>query len=187
MTADELIAFEHEVAERYERGEIRGPIHLSGGNEAQLIEVFKDVKREDWVFSTWRSHFHALLHGVPKERVMAQILLGRSMNLNFPEYRFFTSAIVGGIVPIATGVAYAGERVWCFIGDMTESIGIFTESYTYSVCQDLPIIFVCEDNGMSTNSPTRECWGLKGGDSKFKSYKYKRQWPHVGTGKFVSF
>ena len=45
----------------YEKGKIRAPIHLSGNNENQLIKIFKKVKKQDWVFSTWRSHYHALL------------------------------------------------------------------------------------------------------------------------------
>src|SRR5262245_53053446 len=101
MKARELIAFEREVADRYNAGEIRGPVQLSGGNEQQLIEIFRDIPKDAWIFSTWRSHYHALLHGIPREKVMAQIVAGKSMNLNFPEHRFFTSAIVGGILPIA--------------------------------------------------------------------------------------
>jgi len=119
VTPADLIAFEREVADRFERGEIRGPIHLSGGNEQNLIDIFKGVPKDAWVFSTWRSHYHALLHGVPADKVMAQIMEGRSMNLAFPEHRFFTSAIVGGILPIAVGVAAAKQNtVWCFVGDM---------------------------------------------------------------------
>ena len=188
MTPSDLIAFEREVADRYERGEIRGPVHLSGGNEDQLIDIFREMKREDWVFSTWRSHYHALLHGVPPEKVMAQILAGRSMNLNFPEYRFFTSAIVGGILPIAVGVAYSGRKVWCFIGDMTARGGAFQEASEYAYGNDLPISFIIEDNDLSTNAPTNLAWGYKRGDRTHSDiYHYSRIFPHVGTGTFVRF
>ena len=184
----DLIAFEREVADRYERGEIRGPVHLSGGNEEQLISIFEDVRREDWVFSTWRSHYHALLHGVPPDLVMAQIMAGRSMNLNFPEYRFFTSAIVGGILPIAAGVAATGVDVWCFIGDMTSFTGIYAEARRF-VGWNLHLVI--EDNGMSTNTPTAYTWrGTVLHDEQRNNescYFYKRQWPHVGTGTFVRF
>ncbi len=183
MTPSDLIAFEREVADRYERGEIRGPVHLSGGNEEQLIEIFREVKREDFVFSTWRSHYHALLHGIPPEKVMEQIMAGRSMNLNFPEYRFFTSAIVGGILPIAVGVAYSGRKVWCFVGDMTALSGIFREAIQFS--GELPIEFVRENNKFSTNAPTKECWRTK--KKEIFTYTYERRWPHVGIGTFVRF
>ena len=187
MKAKDLIAFEREVAERYERGEIRGPIHLSGGNEEQLIEIFHDIPKDAWIFSNWRSHYHALLHGIPPEKVMAEILAGRSMNLNFPEYRFFTSAIVGGILPIAVGVAYSGRKVWCFVGDMTWMTGIYRESYEFSRGHNLPIHFVIEDNGYSTNSPTFEVWGDTDGFVPSSYHRYIRTYPHVGTGKHVSF
>ncbi len=183
MTPSDLIAFEREVADRYERGEIRGPVHLSGGNEEQLIEIFREVEREDWVFSTWRSHYHALLHGIPPEKVMAQIMAGRSMNLNFPEHRFFTSAIVGGILPIAIGVAYTGATVWCFIGDMTARTGAHAEARQMRPGWNLHMIV--EDNGMSTNAPTEKTWLGYGHNPT--GYKYERQWPHVGTGTFVRF
>ena len=53
-----LIDFETEIKEIYEDGKIIAPVHLSGGNEDQLIEIFKDVDKDDWVFSSWRNHYH---------------------------------------------------------------------------------------------------------------------------------
>jgi TPP-dependent pyruvate/acetoin dehydrogenase alpha subunit len=193
VNAVDLIAFEKEVAEAFEAGKIRGPVHLSGGNESQLIEIFKEVRRTDWVFSTWRNHYHALLHGVPREKLMAHILNGPSMNINFPEHRFVTSAIVGGILPIACGVA-AGikrrggtDRVWCFVGDMAATTGAFHEASRYASRQDLPIYFVTEDNDLSTNTPTEETWGMNGNSWHcLRGYSYTRSVPHVGTGKWVT-
>ena len=188
MTAADLIAFEREVADLFEAKQIAAPIHLSGGNEDELIAIFKEIRREDWVFSTWRSHYHALLHGVPRERVMADILAGKSMMLHYPEHHFFTSAIVGGILPIACGVAAAGARVWCFVGDMTASIGAFHDAERYAMGHHLPIQFVVEDNGLSTNTPTQATWGRYGwGLPKTRTYKYERQYPHTGSGKYVAF
>jgi TPP-dependent pyruvate/acetoin dehydrogenase alpha subunit len=191
-SADQLRDFEKRVAEEFEKGNIKGPVHLSGGNEDQLIAVFKHVSTEDWVFCTWRNHYHALLHGIPENVLLAEIRAGRSMNLTFPEYRFYSSSIVGGILPIAVGVAYAlklkgaKNKVWCFVGDMAASIGAFHEANTYASKQDLPIHFVIEDNGVSTNAPTDECWG-RGWVGKTRYYSYKRVHPHVGTGKWVQF
>jgi pyruvate dehydrogenase E1 component alpha subunit len=59
-TKEELIQFEDDIISHWEGGDIRGPIHLSNGNEDELIEVFKKISPTDWVFSTWRSHYHAL-------------------------------------------------------------------------------------------------------------------------------
>src|ERR1035437_3876750 len=145
MTKQELIDFEREVADAFEAKKIRGPIHLAGGNEDQLIEIFKDVKTTDWVLSTWRSHYHALLKGVPRQKVMDEILVGRSMSLHFPEYKFLTSAIVAGICPIACGLAAAGERVWCFVGDMAATTGSFNEASGYAMGHNLNVKFVVED------------------------------------------
>lgn len=187
MTADDLKAFEREVADAFEAKKIRAPIHLSDGNEEQIIDIFRDIKRTDWVLATWRSHFHALLHGVPRQRLMDEILAGHSMMLHFPEHRFLTSAIVGGILPIACGIAYAGERVWCFLGDMTASIGAFHDAARFSAGHALPITFVVEDNGLATNTPTVESWGMKRGRQDIRRYEYKRTYPHVGSGNFVPF
>lgn len=187
-----LIAFEKRVAEAFERGEVKGPVHLSGGNEDQLIAVFEKVSSDDWVFSTWRNHYHALLHGIQEERVFSEICAGRSMNLTFPEHKFYASAIVGGILPIATGVAAAikrngcGRKVWCFVGDMAATTGAFHEASVYAAGHDLPITFIVEDNGVSTNAPTEECWGAPKWHNVLR-YTYERVFPHVGIGKWVQF
>jgi len=190
-SARELIEFERRLAEEFEQGKIRAPVHLSGGNEEQLISVFRHVSREDWCFSTWRWHYHALLHGIPAEKVLSEVK-SRGMNASFPEHRFYSSAIVGGILPIAVGLAAALKRkgckrkVWCFIGDMAATTGAFHEANTYASKQDLPITFVVEDNGFSTNAPTEEVWG-RGWVGKIRYYPYKRTFPHMGIGKWVQF
>lgn len=199
LTADALRAFERDIAAEFEAGHIRAPVHLCGGNEDQLIEVFKEVDRGDWVFATYRNHYHALLHGIPADIVKAHILAGRSMFWSSPAHRFLTSAIVGGILPIATGVAAAIQRqrweagterqVWVFVGDMAATTGIFHEAVHYADGQDLPIHFVVEDNGFSTDSPTVECWGqeILVESPRLQRYSYKRVYPHVNSGKWVNF
>ncbi len=190
MTAADLIAFEREVADHFEAGRIRAPVHLCGGNENELIDIFKEIPRTAWVFSTWRSSYHALLHGVPRDIVMSEILAGRSMNLHFPKYNFFTSSIVGGILPIACGMAAAEEQVWCFVGDMCSSIGTFHDARQYAAGHRLPITFVIEDNGLSTNSPTRLTWADEPNANHFfneRRYSYYRTYPHVGSGVYVAF
>jgi hypothetical protein len=125
-----LVQFERKMADHWEAGKVRGPIHLSGGNEEELIEIFKYVKKTDWVFSTWRSHYHALLKGIPSEWLENEILEGRSITIVNQEHKFYSSAIVGAIIPIATGVALANKRdgkddkVWCFIGDMALKLAV---------------------------------------------------------------
>lgn len=192
ITAEWLIEFEEKVRVEFEAGNVKGPCHFAGGNESQLIEIFKDIRREDWVMSTWRSHYHALLHGLPPEWVYAEILAGRSLSLNSAAHRFYTSAIVGGTLPIAVGVAAGikrrggAERVWVFCGDMAASIGAFMDAYKYSEFNDLPIEFIVENNEMSTNTPTREAWGTDAKSfqpPKKLEYFYARTVPHYGSGR----
>jgi TPP-dependent pyruvate/acetoin dehydrogenase alpha subunit len=190
-----LIQFERKMADHWESGKVKGPIHLSGGNEDELIEIFKYIKKSDWVFSTWRSHYHALLKGVPSEWVEQEILEGRSITLVNKEEKFYSSAIVGAIIPISLGVALANKRdskdeiVWCFIGDMAFETGGFYEAHKYAKRYNLPIRFVVEDNGVSTNTPTAETWnGIKREvPEDVIWYDYKKEWPHYGTGKWVIF
>jgi TPP-dependent pyruvate/acetoin dehydrogenase alpha subunit len=191
---DGLIGFERKIADHWESGRIRGPVHLSGGNEKPLIEIFKRIKPNDWVFSTWRSHYHCLLKGISPDWLETEILDGRSITIVNKDEKFYSSAIVGAIIPIAVGVAMSNkrkgidEKVWCFIGDMTFETGTFMENYKYVKNFNLPINFVVEDNGVSTNTPTIDTWNKK---SEIPDdviwYEYEKQWPHYGTGKWVIF
>jgi pyruvate dehydrogenase E1 component alpha subunit len=208
MHKQEIVNFEKEIQNLYEDGAIRGPVHLRDGNEQQLIDIFKDVKNGDYVFSTWANHIHALLKGVPPEAIKNRILESQSMAMNFPQHRFFTSAIVAGIPPIAIGTALSLKRsgsedkVWCFVGDMAFRTGICHESIMYAISHDLPITFVVEDNGKSVGTPTQDSWGevkldkllefynsLIGKESSADIiyYQYLLSYPHSGTGTFVSF
>jgi pyruvate dehydrogenase E1 component alpha subunit len=191
---EELIHFENKIVESWENGKIKGPVHLSGGNEKHLIEIFKRISKNDWVLSTWRSHYHALLKGISPKWLESEILDGRSISIINREQKFYSSAIVGGIIPIAAGIAMSNKRdnkneiVWCFVGDMTFETGTFMENYKYIKNFDLPVRFVVEDNGLSTNTPTIETWEEKGiipNDVVY--YEYEKKWPHYGTGKWVVF
>jgi TPP-dependent pyruvate/acetoin dehydrogenase alpha subunit len=184
----ELIAFTKEVSEHFDAGTIPGPIHLCSDTQIEpLLEIFKEIKPTDWVLSTWRSMYHALLKGVPRELVMKEVLEGRSMQLHFPEYRFMSSSIMGGMLPIACGLAAGKEKVWCFVGDMCASTGAFQDARKYASCQDLNVEFVVEDNGLSTNTPTERAWGPKPPSWPERIYRYERTTPHYGTGNGSGF
>lgn len=199
MTPEDLIAFETEIADIFNAAKIRAPVHLYYGNETQMIDIFRDVQPEDWVFCSWRSHYQCLLKGVPREQVKAEILAGHSITLCFPEYRVVSSAIVGGIVPIAVGAAMGlkrrGEkgRVHCFMGEMTAETGIAHESIKYSTNHQLPIRFIVEDNGKSVCTDTREAWNQpvltyeKTPHPLVTYYQYESKYPHAGAGSRVQF
>ena len=194
-TPEELIQFETNVAEIFNSGVIKAPVHLYDGNEEQIIQVFDNIKDEDWVFCTWRSHYQCLLKGVPQEKLMEDIVKGKSITLCYPEFNIYSSAIVTGSIPIATGVALDIKRkngtnhVWCFVGDMAFETGQFYEMHKYATNLNLPIVFIVEDNGVSTNTPTEDTWGgiKREIPEDVIWYNYKKEWPHYGTGKWVIF
>lgn len=193
ITAQELIDFEKDIAERYDRAEIPHPIHLSGGNEEYLINIFKDFQQGDWAFSSWRNHYHALLAGVPPEEVRKQILDGKSMTVCSSEYRFMASAIVSGCIPIALGVGWeikhrgGSERVWLFLGDMAAQTGMAMECHNYAKEHNLPLIFVLEDNGKSVCTITKDVWPEYRGIKPDYYYQWTLPWPHAGAGKRIQF
>jgi pyruvate dehydrogenase E1 component alpha subunit len=164
-----------------------------------MIAVFKNIRQQDWVFCSWRSHYQCLLKGVPKEHIRNEILVGRSISLCFPDYRIYSSAIVGGVLPIAVGAAMSIQRrgedakVYCFMGEMTAESGIAYESIKYSRNHRLPIHFVVEDNGKSVCTDTREAWNqarlsLEGAADEYVSYyRYETKYPHAGAGVRVQF
>jgi pyruvate dehydrogenase E1 component alpha subunit len=196
MSKEELIAFEKEVADLFKAGKIRCPIHLSGGNEDTLINLFDtEISGDDYVFSTHRNHYHYLLHTGKNTALMIKILAGDSMHTCDPEANFYTSSIVSGCVAIACGVAYAlkekgsKQRVWCFIGDGATDEGWLLEAWKYAVYQDLPITYVVENNNRSVCSTTEQRWGKyieTTNGPKLIKYNYTCTYPHVGIGKFVN-
>jgi TPP-dependent pyruvate/acetoin dehydrogenase alpha subunit len=194
FTEKDLIDFELKIIEHWESAKIRGPIHLSNGNETSLIEIFKRINTTDWVFSTWRSHYHALLKGLDPSFIENEILDGKSITVCNVDEKFYSSAIVGGTLSIALGVAQSikkdngTDKVWCFIGDMSFESGIFYEVHKYARNFGLPLYFVVEDNGVSTYTPTDATWNFKRDiPDDVVHYSYKSKYPHYGTGKWIVF
>ena len=200
MNKEKLIKFEEEIASLFNEGKIFSPVHLYQGNEDKIIEIFKKIKSQDWIFCSWRSHYQCLLKGVPEEEIKSEILSGRSISLCFPEYKIYSSALVGGSLPIAVGTAMSIKikkekniMVYCFMGEMTSETGIAHECITYSRNLTLPIHFIIEDNAKSVCTDTRKTWMQKkvsyeGIKDKFVTfYSYKSKWPHAGAGKRIQF
>jgi len=199
LTKQELIDFEDDIAVAFNSGLIKAPIHLYSGNEDQMIDVFKNINEDDWLFCSWRSHYQCLLKGVPKDVLKQDIIDGKSITLCYPEFNIYSSAIVTGNIPIATGTAFdikrkgSNNQVWCFVGDMTSETGTFYENHKYAVNHDLPITYIIEDNGKSVCSDTRAIWNIeeltysKKDLPKVIYYKYETKYPHAGSGKRIQF
>lgn len=157
--------------------------------------IYQGIKKDDWVFASYRSHIHALLKGATKDWLKEIITSGKSMYPISRDYKLVTSAIVPGHIPIATGTAIAVKRdnkpyhVWAFCGDMAAETGIFEECTKYAQNFDLPITYVIEDNAKSVDTPTFTVWN---GQSRPKRrntimYSYELDVPHQGVGKEVGF
>ena len=187
-TKEELIAFEDRIGDLYMDNQLPFLFHLSGGNEEQLIDIFKDIKEGDYVISSHRNHYHALLHGIPPEVVEDRIKNGRSMFIYDRERNFFVSAIIGGTPAIAAGIAWAlkrkgsDQKVWCFVGDGTEDNGHLSEAVRYADGFDLPCKFIIESNDRSCEASNADRWGKTGhptwNSSSVIKYHYECTYPH---------
>jgi len=198
LTKEQLVDFETDIANCFNNAMIKAPVHLYDGNEEQMINIFKNVEPEDWIFCSWRSHYQCLLKGVPQEQLKQDILDGKSITLCYPEYNIYSSAIVTGNIPIATGVALDIKRkggtnhVWCFVGDMTSETGTFFENWKYAVNHDLPITYVIENNGKSVCTETHKVWNtdelyFAKETKKIIYYEYQTKYPHAGAGQRIQF
>ena len=194
-TPKSLTAFVEKMADHHDAGLLPFPIHLPGGNEQQLIDIFSNINPDDYVLSTHRNWYHALLHGLPPEEVETKILNGRSMFMFDRSRNFYVSAIIGGTPAIAVGIAWAlkrkgsDQKVYCFVGDGVEDTGHFYEAVRYVDGFDLPCVFIIEDDGMAVATPKEVRWGTDK-DLNWAScvhrYHYKKTRPHIRTGNFAN-
>ena len=149
---------------------VRGPLHLSTGQEAVAAGVCLNLKREDLLTSTHRGHGHTLAKGADSARMMCE-LFGRATGYNqgkggsmhiadFSVGMLGANGVVAAGIPIATGAAQAlkirglPHIVACFFGDGAANRGPFLEGLNWAQVYQLPVLFVCEDNRISATTPT---------------------------------
>jgi pyruvate dehydrogenase E1 component subunit alpha len=160
--------FEEKAAELYSEGKIGGFLHLYIGEEAIAVGACKALHPTDHLFTAYRDHGWAIARGLDIGRVMAELLgkatgvsggKGGSMHLASAEHRYWGGhAIVGGHLPLATGVGLAiryreeADAVLCVLGEGTTNIGYFHESVNLAAVWKLPVVFLVENNqyGMGT-------------------------------------
>jgi pyruvate dehydrogenase E1 component alpha subunit len=161
--------FEEKVIEVYPLQDMKTPVHLYIGEEAIAAGVCINLRKDDYVFTSHRSHGHCIAKGVDMRMLMAEFYgrktgcckgKGGSMHPCDPENGIpGTTAIVGGSIPIAVGTALASvmkdeDRVSvAFFGDGAVDQGTFHESMNFASLKKLPVIFLCENNFYATNSP----------------------------------
>ena len=172
LTMVRIRKLEEKIATLVSRGEIVCPCHLYIGQEAVATGVCAALKKDDWVFSTHRSHGHYIAKGGDMKALVAELYgkaggssrgWGGSMHLASPEVGLpGSSAIVAGTIPVAVGAAQAfsmqkKENVSVvFFGDGALGEGVFYESLNYASLKKLPVVFVCENNFFSTHMPISE-------------------------------
>jgi acetoin:2,6-dichlorophenolindophenol oxidoreductase subunit alpha len=164
---------------------VRGPLHLSTGQEAVAVGVCAALDREDLLTSTHRGHGHTLAKGADVKRMMAE-LFGRATGTNkgkggsmhiadFAVGMLGANGVVAAGMPIAVGAAHAlkvrrsAQIVACFFGDGAVNRGPFLEALNWAVVYRLPVLFVCEDNRISATTPTASMTGGAGASARAES------------------
>jgi TPP-dependent pyruvate/acetoin dehydrogenase alpha subunit len=155
--------FEENLVPLHEQGIFAGHYHLYIGQEATAVPAFACLRADDYLFTTHRNHGHLIARGADPKRLFAEIL-GRADGYNkgkggsfhgvVPALGFLhTSAVVAGIIPLATGTAYAakvlknGRITVCLFGDGALEEGAAAESFNLASLWKLPVLFLCENNG----------------------------------------
>ena len=150
--------------------QVRGPLHLSTGQEAVAVGVCANLSRQDLITSTHRGHGHTLAKGASMEKMMCELFgrvggtnggKGGSMHIaDFSVGMLGANGVVAAGIPIAVGAAHAlkirakKEIVACFFGDGAINRGPFLEGLNWAKVHELGVLFVCEDNRWSATTAT---------------------------------
>ena len=155
--------FEESLVPLHDQGAFGGHYHLYIGQEATGVPALACLRGDDYLFTTHRNHGHLLARGAEPKRLCAEILgksdgynkgKGGSFHTVVPALGFLhTSAVVAGIIPLATGTAYAskalknGRITVCLFGDGALEEGAASEAFNLASLLKLPVLFLCENNG----------------------------------------
>jgi acetoin:2,6-dichlorophenolindophenol oxidoreductase subunit alpha len=155
--------FEESLVPLHDGGVFGGHYHLYIGQEATGVPALSCLRADDYLFTTHRNHGHLLARGAEPKKLCAEILgraggynngKGGSFHSVVPSLGFLhTSAVVAGIIPLATGTAYAskalknGRITVCLFGDGALEEGAAPEAFNLASLWKLPVLFLCENNG----------------------------------------
>ena len=162
--------FEEEMQRLFLRGEVHGTTHLAAGQEAIPVGVCQALRPDDYVAGTYRGHGHALAKGTDPEGMAAEMLGrasgtcgGRSGSMNvIDRTRGLVGCygIVGGSIAAATGAGLSAQRqgrvAVAFFGDGATNQAYFFECLNFAKVLDLPVVFVCENNGYGEFTPMQK-------------------------------
>jgi len=168
--------FEERSAEMYALAKIAGFLHLYIGEEAIAVGAIAAIRADDYVISAYRDHGHCLAKGADPGQVMAELFgkatglckgKGGSMHLVDAKRNFMGGyAIVGGHLPLATGLAFAvnyqkrDQVVLCFFGEGALPSGQAHEAFNLAALWKLPVIFICENNRYGMGTPVQRAVAL---------------------------
>lgn len=161
--------FDEAVKKLFNAGRIPGSAHLSIGQEGEVVGACMALGREDYMVGNHRSHGHPIGKGADVKALMAEILgkvtgvnrgKGGSMHLaDFSVGSLGESSIVGSGLPVAVGAALGSQMqgnsrvTLCFFGDGASNQGYFHEAMNMAALWNLPVIFLCENNGYGVTTP----------------------------------
>jgi len=161
--------FEERAQEQYTKAKIGGYCHLNIGEEATVVGGIHALKLNDYIFTSYREHGHAIARGIDPKAVMAELFgketgtshgRGGSMHMFDSKLRFMGGyGIVGGHLPLAVGggwaVRYRKEKdvVFCMFGDGATNIGAFHESLNFAKVFKLPVVWFCVNNRYGMGTP----------------------------------
>ena len=182
--------FEEKSAELYTLGKIGGFCHLYIGQEAVGAGAISTLGPDDHILASYREHGHALFRGMDPGEIMAELCgkksgvskgKGGSMHL-FDKTKGFLGGhgIVGGQIPLATGVAFASKYLkqdavtLCFFGEAAVNIGSFHESLNLAALWKLPVVYICENNRFGMGTPIERASALYDLSQKACAYNMAR-------------
>src|SRR5881392_781040 len=184
--------FEEKCAESYSLGKIGGFCHLYIGQEAVGVGAISAIRNDDYVLTSYREHGQAIAKGISPDAVMAELYgkatgcshgKGGSMHLFDAKLNFLGGhAIVGGQIPLATGVAFASKYketdqvTVCFFGEAAVNQGAFHESLNMAQLWKLPCIYICENNKYGMGTSLERAMSLQNISEKACAYELESEY-----------
>lgn len=179
--------FEEKCAESYSLGKIGGFCHLYIGQEAVSVGAIGALRKDDYVLTSYRDHGHAIVKGISPDAVMAELFgkaggcssgKGGSMHMFDKSVNFLGGhGIVGGQIPLATGVAFASKYkgtdqvTLCFFGEAAVNQGAFHESLNMAQLWKIPCLYICENNQYGMGTSLQRAMSLQDVSQKAQAYE----------------
>jgi pyruvate dehydrogenase E1 component alpha subunit len=178
--------FEDEAGKCGLKGEIPGALHTAAGQEGEIVGACMALRKDDYMVGNHRSHGHPIGKGAELRPLMAELFgkrtgvcrgKGGSMHLaDFSVGSLGETSIVGSGLPVAVGAALGSklkksDRVaLCFFGDGASNEGTFHESLNLAAIWQLPVIFMCENNGYGATTPVSTVMSVADVAERAKAY-----------------